>query len=121
MHNSLEQFRLENPQDKRGRRSALTLEEQVLVALEYWREHRTYFHMGTNWGVSESTICRIVTNIESTLMKTGKFGIPGKKALFKGFGHPEVVVMDVTETAIERKKKHKKYYSENKKHHSLKM
>ena len=29
MVNTLEQFRLENPQDKRGRRSALTLEEQV--------------------------------------------------------------------------------------------
>ena len=42
---------------------ALTLEEQVLVALEYWREYRTYFHRGTNWGVSGSTICRIVTNI----------------------------------------------------------
>ncbi len=31
----------------------------------------------------------------------------GKKALFKGFGHPEVVVMDATETAIERKKKNR--------------
>ena len=39
----------ENPQDQRGRRSALTLEEQVLVTLEYWREYRTYFHKGTNW------------------------------------------------------------------------
>ena len=38
-------------------------------------------------------------------MKTGKLGIPGKKALFKGFEHPEVVVMDVTETAIEGPKK----------------
>jgi hypothetical protein len=54
-------------------------------------------------------------------MKTGKFGMTGKKALFKGFGHPEVVVMDVTETAIERKKKPNKYYSFNKKCHSLKM
>jgi len=25
---------------------ALTLEEQVLVALEYWRQYRTYFHRG---------------------------------------------------------------------------
>ena len=64
--------------------------------------------MGTNWGVSESTICRIVTNIESTLMTTGKFGIPDKKALFKGFWPLEVVVMDVTETPIERKKKNRK-------------
>ena len=78
------------------------------MALEYWREYRTYFHIGTNWGVSESTICRIVTNIESNLMKTGKFGMTGKKALFKGFGHPEVVVMDVTETAIETQKQNRK-------------
>ena len=70
--------------------------------------------MGTNWGVSQSTICRIVTNIESNLMKTGKFGIPGKKALFKGFGHPEVVVMDITETAIERKKNRKNTIQERK-------
>jgi hypothetical protein len=41
-------------------------------------------------------------------MKTGKLGMTGKKALFKGFGHPEVVVMDVTETAIERPKKTEK-------------
>jgi hypothetical protein len=37
-------------------------------------------------------------------MKTGKFRIPGKKALLKDFDYPEVVVMDVTETAIERQK-----------------
>ncbi len=68
MVNAIEQFRLEHPKDRRGRHTRLTLQEQVLVALEYWREYRTYFHIGTNWGVSESTICRIVANIESTLM-----------------------------------------------------
>jgi Helix-turn-helix of DDE superfamily endonuclease len=108
MVNALENFRLENHKDRRGRRTILTLEEQVLVALEYWREYRTYFHIGTNWGVSESTICRIVTDIESTLMKTGKFRIPGKKALLKDSDYPEYVVMDVTETAIERPKKNRK-------------
>ena len=121
MVNALENFRLENPKDRRGSRTILTLEEQVLVALEYWREYRTYFHIGTSWGVSESTICRIVTDIESTLMKTGKFRIPGKKALLKDSDYPEIVVMDVTETAIERpKKKQKRYYSGKKKCHTLK-
>jgi hypothetical protein len=105
MVNALENFRLENHKDRRGRRTILTLEEQVLVALEYWREYRTYFHIGTSWGVSESTICRIVTDLESTLMKTGKFRIPGKKALVKDSDYPEVVMMDVTETVIERQKK----------------
>jgi hypothetical protein len=108
MVNALENFKSENQKDRRGRRTILTLEEQVLVALEYWREYRTYFHIGTSWGVSESTICRIVTNIESTLMKTGKFRIPGKKALLKDSDYPGFVVMDVTETAIERPKKNRK-------------
>ena len=105
MVSALENFQLENQKEKRGRRTILTLEEQVLVALEYWREYRTYFHIGTTWGVSESTICQIVTDIESTLMKTGKFRILGKKALLKDSDYPEFVVMDVTETTIERQKK----------------
>jgi hypothetical protein len=55
MVKALEEFRSENHKDRRGRGTILTLEEQVLVALEYWREYRTYFHIATNWGVSEST------------------------------------------------------------------
>ena len=108
MVNALDNFKSENQKDRRGHCTILTLEEQVLVALEYWRKYRTYFHIGTSWGVSESTICRIVTDIESTLMKTGKFSIPGKKALLKDSDYPEFVVMDVTETAIERPKKNRK-------------
>jgi len=115
MVNAWENFKSENQKDRRGRRTILTLEEQVLVALEYWREYRTYFHIGTSWGVSESTICRIVTDIESTLMKTGKFRIPGKKALLKDSDYPEFVVMDVTETAIERPKKNRKYITQARK------
>jgi hypothetical protein len=30
-------------------------------------------------------------------MKNGKFPIPGKKALLKGFEYPEIVVMDEAE------------------------
>jgi hypothetical protein len=85
MVNALYNFRLENHKDRRGRRTILTLEEQVLGSLEYWREYQTYFHIGTSRGVSESTICRIVTNIESTLMKTGKFRISGKKSITQKF------------------------------------
>lgn len=108
MVKALEEFRSENPKDRRGRGTILTLEEQVLVALEYWREYRTYFHIATNWGVSESTICRIVIDIESTKMKTGKFRLPGKKALLKNSDYPAVVAIDVTETAIERPKKNRR-------------
>lgn len=105
----------------RGAKPKLTLAEQVLVTLEYWREYRTYFHIGSSWGVSESTVCRIVHWVEDHLMDSGRFRIPGKKHLLKGFGRPEIVVMDVTETPIERPKhRQRRFYSGKKKQHTLK-
>ncbi|MDR1941599.1 MAG: transposase family protein, partial [Endomicrobium sp.] len=34
-----------------GRKSKLEVEEMLLMTLEYWREYRTYFHIGINYGV----------------------------------------------------------------------
>ena len=62
-----------NKHSNSGAKPVLEIEEQVLVTLEYWREYRTYFHIATSWGVSESTICRIVHRIESELMQSGMF------------------------------------------------
>lgn len=31
---------------KTGRPGKLSLEDQLLMTLEYWREYRTYFHIG---------------------------------------------------------------------------
>ena len=47
----------------------LSLEDQVLVALQYWREYRTYFHIAQDWGVSESTVCRSVQKVETELIR----------------------------------------------------
>ena len=41
---------------QRGGQTKLTIEDQLLIALEYWREYRTYFHISKSWGVHESTI-----------------------------------------------------------------
>lgn len=46
-------------QKKTGRPSKLTVEDQVLMTLTYWREYRTYFHIGKNQGVNETTALRI--------------------------------------------------------------
>jgi hypothetical protein len=106
---------------KPGVKPKLGLAERVLLALEYWREYRTYFHIGSSWGVSESTACRMVHWVEEQLMRSGCFRLPGKKQLVKGSGYPEVAVMDVTETPIERpRRKQQEYYSGKKKHHTLK-
>lgn len=109
------------PTPKPGVQPKLGLSEQVLVALEYWREYRTYFHIGSSWGVSESTVCRIVHWVEDQLMRSGCFRLPGKKRLVAGFGRPEVTVMDVTETPIERPQRgQRQFYSGKKKRHTLK-
>lgn len=109
------------PQPKPGATPKLGLEDRILVCLEYWREYRTYFHIGSSWGVSESTVCRIVRWVEDYLMQSGQFRLPGKKSLVRGFQVPAVVVMDVTESPIERpKRRQRAFYSGKKKRHTLK-
>lgn len=41
-----------------GRPSKLSVEEQILMTLEYLREYRTYFHIAKDWNVYESTAFR---------------------------------------------------------------
>ena len=73
-----------------GRQPKPGLEDRMLVALDYWREYRTYFHISTNWAVSESTVCRTMHWVEDRLMRSDLFRLPDKKHLAKGFGRPEV-------------------------------
>lgn len=99
-------LRQELPRPKqRGGQPKLSIEDQLLITLEYWREYRTYFHIGQSWGVHESTVCRIVHRVEDKLIKSGKFSLPGKKALLKTETEWSVVIVDVGESPIERPKK----------------
>ena len=95
------------PKKKTGRPGKLSLEDQLLMTLEYWREYRTYFHIGQSWGVNESTAYRIIRKMEDALVISRAFTLPGKKKLQTSDYQIEVVVVDVTETPIERPKKNK--------------
>lgn len=77
------------------------------MTLEYLREYRTYFHIAQTWGVYESTAYRIIRTVEDTLIRSRKFSLPGKKKLLESDHAIEVVVVDVTESPIERPKKNK--------------
>ena len=90
---------------KRGGQPKLGVEDQLLITLEYWREDRTYFHIGKSWGVHESTVCRIVRKVEQLLIRSGAFSLPGKKQLHQSVDKWKILVVDVTETPIERPKK----------------
>lgn len=88
-----------------GRKSSLTMEDRLLMALEYLREYRTYFHLGSSYGLSESACYRSCKWVEDVLIKSGKFALPGRKALLKSEVAYEVVLVDATESPIQRPKK----------------
>lgn len=90
---------------KAGRRGKLSIEDKLLMALEYLREYRTYFHLGRSYRLSESACYRSCRWVEDTLIKSGKFSLPGKKALLKNDVEYEVILVDASETPIERPKK----------------
>lgn len=43
-----------------GRKRKLSLENSLLMTLEYIREYRTYFHVSQSYGVSESNTYKTV-------------------------------------------------------------
>lgn len=90
-----------------GRHSNLSVENQVLLTLTFWREYRTMFHLGQDWGLHESNVCRLVRKIENLLIKSKKFSLPSKRRLLEADGLTYTIV-DVTEMTIERPKKNKK-------------
>ena len=106
---------------KPGRRPKLIIEDQVLMVIQYWREYRNYYHIGLDWGLSESAVCRIVLKIENILINSGKFSLPGKKELWKMSSQEDLVVMDVMESPIERPQKgQKRFFSGKQGEHTLK-
>ena len=98
-------LRTAKPKKKAGRPTKLSIEDQLLLTLEYWREYRTYFHIGQSWGVDESTAYRIIRQVEDNRIKSGAIALPGKKQLKNPNYQAQVVVIDVTESPIERPKK----------------
>ena len=92
---------------RRGRKPKLSIENQLLAALEYWREYRTYAHIAASYGIAESNIYRSIKWIEEVLIKDGTFSLPGKKELLKSDAEYEIILIDATETPIERPQKNK--------------
>lgn len=89
---------------KRGRSFKLSAEDMVLLTLEYLRDYPTYLRLGHDWGIHESSACRISNRVEDILIRSGKFKLPGKKQLKSETGF-EVILVDVAESPVERPKK----------------
>jgi len=98
-----------------GKPNKLIMEDRLLMALEYLREYRTYFHVSSSYGISESACYRTIKWIEDTLIKHPDFALPGRKALLKSDMIYETILIDATESPIERPKKNKNTFTQARK------
>ncbi len=92
---------------RRGSASKLSIEDLLLAALEYLREYRTYAHIAASYGIAESNIYRGIKWVEDTLIQDGTFSLPGRKAPLKSDTEYDVILVDATESPIERPQKSK--------------
>ena len=88
-----------------GRPAKLNRADQLLLTLMYWREYRTQFHIAQSYNLSEASVCRTIQKVETALINSKQFRLPGKKAPPPSDTLIEVVVVDATEQPIERPKK----------------
>jgi hypothetical protein len=86
----------------------LTVEDKLTITLKYYREYRTMESIGADYGVSKSTVCETIQWVEDTLSKDKTFKLPGKKVLTGTPQEIQCIVVDVTESPIQRPKKNKK-------------
>jgi len=89
---------------RRGRHCKLPLEDTLFMSLKYLRQYITQKELAFEFALSEASVCDRIRWVEDTLVASGKFKLPGKKALLE---EPDIklVLVDVTESAVERPKK----------------
>ena len=108
----IDQEKEDNPMKKRGIKSKLTIENQVLLFFYYLRDYPTFIKLGQRFEISESYANKIFHRMLDILAQSLK--LPNRKVLLEG--DFEKILVDVTEQPIERPVKNQKaYYSGKKK------
>ena len=80
------------------------------MALEYWREYRSFRHMANDRQIAKSTINEAVIWVENILSESDEFKLKDLKERFKPSSEnaAEVILIDVEEQPIERPKYNQK-------------
>jgi hypothetical protein len=104
---------------KGGKPPKLKPEDKLYVTLKYLREYRTMDSIAAEYGVCKGTVCLAIQWVEDTLVKDGTFALPGKRVLKRKSSSIEYILVDVTESPINRSKKNQKEYYSGKKNATL--
>ena len=95
-----------------GRHRKLSREDMLLMTLEYYKEYRTQECIGASYGLKKTNVGKTIRWVEDALVKSGRFSLPGKKRLVQASPEYEVIVVDTTETPVQRPKNgQRRYYS----------
>jgi hypothetical protein len=95
----------EGREKKSGRPAALSVAEQLLMTLEFWREYRTFAHLGDDWGVHDDSVHRTMERVEVALMASAQFQMPRKRVFQEAQLVYSIVAVDASEVLCERPKK----------------
>ena len=87
----------ENPLSRRGLEATISLENQLLLSLEYLRQYPTFLSLGFSYGISESYANKIYHKIRPVLAELIGLKNP-QKLKFKNLHN---VLVDVTVQPIE--------------------
>jgi hypothetical protein len=90
-----------------GPKRKLTVLDMLVVFFAYYRDYRTMENIGFDYGVHKQRVCAAGAWVERTLVKSGAFALPSKRALAKDDAGISIVIVDATECETERPKKNR--------------
>lgn len=100
-----------------GRNNNLSLSEQILMLLLYYRTYATQIFIGFLFGIDDSRVCRNIQRLEPILARVMAIS----KTRHLSQEEVEEIIIDATEQQIERPKKGQRaFYSGKKKRHTNK-
>ena len=89
---------------KSGRPHTLSMEDQLLLTLNYLRHYNTQLELSASYAIAESNVNRTIHKVENALMRSRKFTLP-KRQQRTDENHFNWVIIDATEMPIERPQK----------------
>lgn len=107
----------ETQKKKSGRPRTLSIENQLLLTLNYLRNYNTQLELSATYSIVESNVNRTIQKVKNDLMHSRHFTLPKRqtRTIDEQF---DLVIIDVTESLIERPQKSKKilWWEEEKTH-----
>ena len=108
---------LAKPMSKRGKKTDLCIDEQLMLCFMYLRNYPTFLDLGERFGISESYSHKIFHKMSKMLISILK--LPSHNQLSNE--QIGIVIVDATEQPTERpSKKQRKHYSGKKGQHTFK-